>query len=163
MRRSLLLAIAAILVCAPNAFSQIPKQPRTPAPTYSVAWAVKDGGLMLSRTVTVLKTQVRERVVRVNGKDITERVTVQVPVLQREYVKMKLAGLEFFNAAGEKQSAEDVRDALEKPKIVLVSRDGRKVDPFYLKVVKRDTLIIVDKRRRRPKTPRPTNPGPPRR
>ena len=67
-----------------------------------------------------------------------------VPRLLRKYHKKNLADLVVTIAAGKKLTAEEVLTALEKPTIVLISSDGNDVDPYYLKIVKPDTLVIVD-------------------
>ena len=62
-----------------------------------------------------------------------------------KYHKRKLSDLTVTNALGEKMSEEQVRKALKKPSIVLLSSDGKPVDPYYLKIIKPDTLVIVDR------------------
>ena len=148
-----LVTLAAVLVTTSTAFSQLPKQPQTPAPTYSVAWKTKKGDLLLSYTMTIYQSETRERIVVKDGKEERVKYTVRRPVLLRKYHTKRIADLTITNAIGRKLSAEDVLDALEKPTIVLISSDGRPVDPYYLRIVKRDTLVIVDKSKK-PKVPK---------
>ena len=114
----------------------------------SVAWITprmrNSGDLLLSYTMTIYIVETRERIVEKDGKKERVKYKVRVPRLLRKYRKKKIADLIITNAVGKKQTAEDVLDALEKPKIALISSDGKKVDPYYLKIVKPDTLVIVD-------------------
>ena len=79
------------------------------------------------------------RVAKYNGK----------PVLHWAYHKRKLGDLSITNALGEKLTKEQIVKALAKPSIVLLSADGKPVHPYYLKIIKPDTLVIIDK------TPKP--------
>ena len=49
------------------------------------------------------------------------------------------------NAAGKKQTEKEVLAALAKPMTVLISSDGKDVDPYYLQIVRPNTLVIVVK------------------
>lgn len=60
------------------------------------------------------------------------------------YHKRKLSDLSVTNALGEELTDEQIRNTLKKPTIVLLSRDGEPIHPYYLKVIKPDTLVIVD-------------------
>ncbi len=62
-----------------------------------------------------------------------------------KYHKRKLADLSITNALGEKLSEEQIRKALKKPSIVLLSSDGKPIHPYYLKIIKPETLVIIDR------------------
>lgn len=49
------------------------------------------------------------------------------------------------NALGQKLTEEQIRKALRKPSIVLLSSDGKPIDPYYLKIIKPETLVIIDR------------------
>ena len=61
------------------------------------------------------------------------------------YHKRKLADLNVTNAIGEELTEEQIRNTLKKPTIVLLSRDGEPIHPYYLKVIKPETLVIIDR------------------
>ena len=62
-----------------------------------------------------------------------------------KYHKRKLANLTVTNALGKKLTEAQIKKALKKPSIVLLSSDGKPVDPYYLKIIKPDTLVIIDR------------------
>jgi hypothetical protein len=70
-------------------------------------------------------------------------VTVtQLRCEQRTY-RMKGESVKVYTAGGKEVNAKDLPDKLKQQTIVLLSHDGKKVDPFYLKIIKPDTLILV--------------------
>lgn len=62
-----------------------------------------------------------------------------------KYHKRKLSLLGVTNVLGQQLSEEQVRTALKKPTIVLLSADGKPIHPYYLKIIKPETLVIVDR------------------
>ena len=145
MRRCLMLTIVAITVFeVSTATAEKPKQPG-PAPYYTYASATEGDYVVITRTFVSMVQEQRTRIVKKNGIEEKVPYIVCISKIRRSKLKKKIADLEVTNAAGEKKTAEDIRDALEKPQAVLLSSDGQKVDPFYLKTVKPDTLVIVFK------------------
>ena len=67
------------------------------------------------------------------------------PIWLWKYHSRKLSDLSVTNALGQKLTDEQIRKTLKKPTIVLISIDGKPVHPYYLKVIKPETLIIVDR------------------
>lgn len=139
------ITLAIVLLSMSTAHAQLPMQPQTPAPDYTVAWSRKNGDILLSYVMRIEEVSTRERVSKKDGIEVTIREEVRTPRFLRKYHQRKVADLVVTNAAGEELSEEDVITATKKPTIVLISSDGKKVDPFYLKVVKPETLVIVDK------------------
>jgi hypothetical protein len=53
--------------------------------------------------------------------------------------------LRVTNALGKELKKEEILEALKKPPIIMLSRDGKTVHPYYLKIIKSETLVIIDK------------------
>lgn len=114
-------------------------------PTVAMAKSVPiKGGFKLRLTVTELRTE--ESVVA-----IPKGVYIQVLVTPKEHViettinykhLSALRGTEVFDVHGKRVEVTELLTALEKDTPVLVSCHGM-VDPFYLRVAKEDTLVIV--------------------
>ena len=123
--------------------------PKGPAPQYAIAEIDKAGRLTLQSSVQQDVPEYRSRFRLKDGKKIREKYLVYIPRTVINISRMRLADVEFFNANGEKIDAENAQDRIGKRKIVLVSKDGKPVDPFYLKILQKSTLIIVVKKRPR--------------
>lgn len=63
-----------------------------------------------------------------------------------KYHKRKLSDLVITNAAGEKLTEEQIVRTLKSPTILVLSSDGKPVHPYYLKVMKPETLVVIDKK-----------------
>jgi hypothetical protein len=63
-------------------------------------------------------------------------VTVTTKELDAKYVQV-------FGTDGKEIAVKDLAERLEKETPVLVAADGQKVDPYYLRVFKKDTLIVA--------------------
>jgi hypothetical protein len=66
-----------------------------------------------------------------------------VPVTQISEQKMKAEGIRAYRADGKRVDAKMLPKLLAKQRGVLMSADGKKVDPFYLQIMKADTLVFV--------------------
>lgn len=67
------------------------------------------------------------------------------PIWLWKYHHRKVTDLVVTNALGEKLTEEEIRKTLGKPTMVLISADGKPVHPYYLKVMRPETLVIIDK------------------
>lgn len=118
--------VAVVLLAASTANAQIVKKPQVPSPEPLTREAFMPAGdVLLSYRMDA----------KLDGKDIW----------LWKYHKRKLADLSVTNAEGKELTEDQVRKALKKPSIVLLSSDGNPVAPYYLKVVKPDTLVIIDR------------------
>jgi hypothetical protein len=52
-------------------------------------------------------------------------------------------GMKVATAGGKEVDSKDVPDRLKNWTAVILSADGNKIDPFYLSVLKENTLTIV--------------------
>ena len=121
-----LISVAFILSLTSVANSQLHIKPQTPTPTPLIREAfMPKGDVLLSYP--------------------KDAVLDDMPIWHWGYHQRKLADLEITNALGEKLTETEIRKTLGKPTIVLISADGKPVHPYYLKVIRPDTLVIIDK------------------
>jgi hypothetical protein len=78
------------------------------------------------------------------GDRIENRVETRVVTVMRE-VRRALDNekTRFFDAAGKRIDLKDALKRLMKTTAVLVSADGKEVDPFYLRLAREDTVVVV--------------------
>ncbi len=121
-----LISLAFVMSCTSAANAQLHIKPQTPTPTPLIREAfMPKGDVLLSYP----------------KDDILD----EKPIWHWGYHQRKLNELEITNALGEKLTEKEIRKTLEKPTIVLISADGKPVHPYYLKVIRPDTLVIIDK------------------
>lgn len=108
-------------------YGQLAKKPQTPTPQPLIREAFIPAG-----TDVLLSYPMDSKL---DGKD----------VWLWKYHKRKLSDLSVTNALGQKLSEEQIRKALKKPSIVLLSSDGKPIHSYYLKIIKPETLVIVDR------------------
>ena len=121
-----LISLAFVMSCTSAANAQLHIKPQTPTPTPLIREAfMPKGDVLLSYP----------------KDDILD----EKPIWHWGYHQRKLNELVITNALGEKLTEKEIRKTLEKPTIVLISADGKPVHPYYLKVIRPDTLVIIDK------------------
>jgi hypothetical protein len=69
--------------------------------------------------------------------------TVLVPVQRQVVQKIDGEKVEIYGIDGKKISPEEVRKLARKTVPALLSADGKPVDPFYLRLAREGTLVIV--------------------
>jgi hypothetical protein len=140
---SLLALVLASSVAAPAPAEEAIKPPQGLPPAQVIASVTKDGEFEIVQVRLVPEIRNEERTVNMNGVAVKQVVTVTVLVPVQETRRIKGEGVKVYTAAGKEVDAKDVPDKLKKPTVVLFAADGKKVDPFYLKIIKPDTLVIV--------------------
>jgi thiol-disulfide isomerase/thioredoxin len=100
-----------------------------------------DGNLLLSATEQRKKTLPRE--IEIGGKRSTVEMSVSYPVtfLNRQSVSVKDAAI--FDREGNKISLDQARERLKEPTAVLLAILGEKVNPIFLNIVTKETLVFV--------------------
>jgi hypothetical protein len=77
----------------------------------------------------------------------TEKVPVQVKVklkhLSVTTAELPAEHVEAFTVGGRPLSREQLATLLAKERTVLVAMDGKKVDPFFLRLYKEDAIVLV--------------------
>jgi peroxiredoxin len=137
-----LLAVAAVIGALPSASADDAPQAYGTPPRLLIASGIDaDGNLILSATEQRQKKMSRE--VEKDGKKTTREVTVTYPVtvLNRQTVSLK--GVTISELGGKKLSLDQARERLKEPTPVLLTMMGEKVDPIYLKVLKKETLTFT--------------------
>ena len=142
MTSTLFAAVLASAVAAP-APDEAVKLPTGPAPATVLMSVTKDGEFEITQASQVPTLEERTRTVNVDGRPVTEKYVVTVFKMVQVTRRIKGEGVKVYTAAGKEVDAKDVPDKLKKPTAVLFANDGNKVDPFYLKIIKPDTLVIV--------------------
>ena len=140
---TLLAAVLASAVAAPAPPEPEIKPPQGPPPTQVLASMTKDGEFEISQPQQVPEARKEERTVTIDGRPVKQTVTVFMYKTVQVTRRIKAEGVTVYTTAGKEVPAKDVPDKLKKPTIVLLAADGNKVDPFYLKIIKEDTLVIV--------------------
>ena len=140
-----LFSAALLLVLGGAAWAEDkPKLPKGPPPFQALARATLNKGVIEFRlTVPYLVQVFQETKTVVEGKEVIKTTVVAKLVTREDARQVKEKELQAFDATGKKVSAKALLKRLKKPGAVLVSADGAKVDPFYLEIIKKDTLVLI--------------------
>ena len=136
------------LLAPPDVPPAAPQPPAGPglAPEQAVAGIDDKGNLTLTRVEQSFPFMTaREVWLKAPAKKDTERVRVKAKVtaLQLTVVELPARTVEAFTADGKAIPAAKLAEMLAKERTVLVARDGKKVDPFYLQLYKEGTIVLV--------------------
>lgn len=124
-------------------------------PEYSVARAVNENGkisivLATSPTRTVEQTYtvnipfVETKDGKSETKTRTETRTRTVEVQSGNFPSvLQLKDLKFYSVDGNEMDAAKVQERLAKPSGVVVIKQGEKLDPFFVHILKPETLVIA--------------------
>jgi hypothetical protein len=131
------------VLAAPAPEPDAVKPPQGPQPQQVLARMDNEGNLEIMKSSLVPEERTVTKTVVVGGvaRAITEKVTVMVPVQVTHRVMTE--GMKVATAGGKEVDAKDVPDRLKNWTAVIMSADGNKIDPFYLGVLKENTLTIV--------------------
>jgi hypothetical protein len=135
--------VLASAVAAPAPAEEAIKAPEGIPPATVIASITKDGEFEITQPALVPETRNEVRTRTVGGVTVSE--TVQVTVFKTVQVtrRIKGEGVKVYTAAGKEVDAKGVAEKLKKQTVVLFAADGKKVDPYYLKIIKADTLVVV--------------------
>ncbi len=121
--------------------------PKGPPPEVRVVKVSPKGDLVSEVTVmmTRMQTETRREERIVNGMNVVRNVTVSVPVVMQERRQVVHAAkdVKAFSAEGKAIDLKDLAKRLAYPTPVVVSADGRPVDPAYLRLFRKDALVLV--------------------
>ncbi len=137
------LTILMTVLAAPAPEVEVVKAPQGPQPQQVLVRLDKEGNLevMTSRQVPEERNVTKTVVVDGVARAVIEKVTVMVPV-QVSY-RILTEGMKVATAGGKAVDAKDLPERLKNWTPVMLSADGNKIDPFYLGVLKENTLTIV--------------------
>jgi len=132
------------LALAPAPADEKITPPSGPPPQFVLA-VFKDGKCEISYPVMVPVTheETRTRLVTVDGKQVPVQEKVNVTTWKMQHATTTVERPRGFDARGKEVDAKRLADLLKKPTVVLLSGDGKPVDPFYLRTMKEGTLTIV--------------------
>lgn len=137
-----LIAIALAAVAAPAPDEDI-KLPQGPQPLQVLAQLNKDGRIEVTEQMPVYRQEKRIRTRNVGGREVAEEYVVNTMTFEFRKRLLPEKGVKVYSAAGKEIDAKDLPDKLRKPVVVFMAWDGKKVDPFFLRLAKADTLVIV--------------------
>jgi hypothetical protein len=108
-----------------------------------VAHVDADGRAYLRLTQYETRFVLEKREVKVGDK--VEEQTLKVPVTVAREVRLPLdaKGVRVMTAGGKRVEPKDLRAMLKKTSAVLVSADGKDVDPLYLRLARPDALVVI--------------------
>lgn len=133
------------------------KGPTAPPRFLTISAVHKDSSeIDLMELLTKFAYETVEETREKDGKEETVTVQVAKPVTESRVTKVKVESGQVFDAAGQSLSAKDMWKHLKLGAVVLVSSDGREVDPRYLKLVKKNTPVLVLPAYRGASTPHPS-------
>jgi hypothetical protein len=150
-----LLAVALAAVAAPAPEEEV-KLPTGMQPVQIVARVSKDGRIEITEMLMEYREEKRVRIAKVDGKEVAQEYTVSVVTARPRTRMLPEKGVTVYTAAGKEVDPKDLPAKLKNPTIAFMAWDGKKPDPFYLKPLKADVLVIVPP----PPEPAPADGGP---
>jgi hypothetical protein len=113
--------------------------PGGPPPSWVCASIAKDGKIIVGIPVITYKT-----VTTKIKKDGEEKEAYYYEPVAKEHVKsFEASDVKAFDVQGKPMDSKELAKLLEKKTLVLCSTDSRKVDPFYLRIIKDGTVVLV--------------------
>jgi hypothetical protein len=146
MRRAKLLVVVSLAVASGTAMAQerartVPGVP----PRFVIVSDInqQQGELVLTGVTMLFVAEQRLKQVERDGKveEIVE--TIRKPVFESRSETVALDSTDVYEADGKKLSLESVWKRAVVGTAAVVSADGKKVDPVYLKALAKDTLVFV--------------------
>jgi len=102
------------------------------------------GDQLVHRAVVTVSVPVSKAVeVEMNGKKVTRVVTEYVQEQRTVELAWDAKKATITTAGGKKIDFDDLKKRLPKPRMVVVSGDGKAVDDAYLKLLDKDAIVIV--------------------
>lgn len=118
--------------------------PKGQAPHFLVI-SVKDSNLVAKVTVYKTVPVTKQVVVNVNGKQETRTYTEYETVVMERLHQYPLKTTTATYADGRKIDDKTLVKLLAKPTLVVLSGNGQTIDAAYLKLFKKDTIVLVTK------------------
>ncbi len=134
---------ALLALAAPVPAEDDIKLPQGHQPCQIVARMDDKGRLEITELLPVYRQEKRTRTRTVDGKPVVEEYVVTTITAEPRVRTLDMKGVTVHTAAGKEVDPKELPEKLKKKTIAFLACDGKKVDPFYLKPLKDDTLIIV--------------------
>jgi hypothetical protein len=103
----------------------------------------KAANILVWRTSVELVPEQRTQRVERDGQVEERTYVVHVPITRQVKRSFPSKEVQAFATDGKQIDSKKLADLLHKPTVVLVSADGRPVDPFYLQIIKDGTVVLV--------------------
>jgi hypothetical protein len=140
----------ALLTSAALAFVPIPdnqkiEQPTGPQPIFVVVTNldVPQGILQIRRTQVVTVSVPVQETVQVNGQQVVVTKYVSENRTSLMDVAYRLDKAAPQTAAGKKLTSAEAAKLIRAGSVILISADGRPIDPLFLRIVNPETVILV--------------------
>jgi len=119
-------------------------QPVAAKPAPRIITASVDGDKLMTQAQVYeqVPVTVEKEVIR-NGKKEKIQVTEYIKRAKTVKQSIDLKKATITTAGGKKLTLDDLKKPLAKPAPVVISSDGKAVDPSYLKILDKDTIVIV--------------------
>jgi hypothetical protein len=140
MVRTLALALPLLLAVAARADAPFP--PKGPPPTLTVVSMPKKDALITRELVKVPVAEERLEEVIIDGRKEVRKVLVTTYRVVPVERTLNLKGLQANEVDGTPIAMADLARRLAKPTIVALSADGDPVDPAFLSVLKKGTIVL---------------------
>jgi hypothetical protein len=133
--------------------------PDTPAPALGqppkvMAVALeKDGRPFLKAVRTEYRKEKRAATVNMGGVLVTQEYEVAVPIFLEIKVHLDDDSVQVIGADGKRVPAAQIGKLFMRPGPVLVSSDGKAVDPFYLQLLRDGGVCVIAPALATPPTP----------
>jgi hypothetical protein len=113
------------------------------SPYTVLAMMGKDGSLHVRFRRPVTQYETKTSTISKTGDGGAAGSIYYEPVQTFEWIENTATAVPAYDTAGKRIDAKQLAQLLEKETPVLVSADGKIVDPFHLQVVKEGTVILV--------------------
>lgn len=133
-----LLALLTLVVPAPDTPAPQGQPPKVMALSLD-----KEGRPFLRTIHTEYRTEKRTRTVNMGGVVVTEAYQVFVPVVVEIKVHLDDANVQVIGADGKRVPPAQFGKLFPRPGPVLVSADGKAVDPFYLQLLREGSVCVI--------------------
>jgi hypothetical protein len=127
-----------------NAVIDQPELPYAAQPTACLATIDGDGTLKLrSVQSTGVEVTAMKCDVQADGSQVCRPVSVKRSSRTEITEEIDAAEVQAFTVDGQEVSADELASRLAREVPVLVSGDGKSVDPLYLKIIRDDAIVLV--------------------
>jgi hypothetical protein len=135
--------LAALLVVGAPLPEKEVALPKGPAPYIVLVSVQPDGTPAVPHTILEYVPATETYKVQVGNKEEVRQRTISVPVQKTVSLALDGKDMQVFGADGKKIEPAELRQRIRGPVPALASADGKPVDPFYLKLAREGTLVLV--------------------
>jgi hypothetical protein len=102
-----------------------------------------DGIVHLQTSRQMWTTKTMSYTVNVDDKAVTKTAAIQETFVHSHRRDLPIDLVGAFTVGGKKVEKADLKAAIAKPRVVLVTNDGQGLDPAHAELLKEDTLVLV--------------------